>query len=157
MNIKSAELTAHWEQMLSDIEQGKCGEENFMGEIIKNVNDVIENNEIEVDSAATEQPAEIGKCPWCGCPIKEGPKAFYCSNGEDCDFFIYKHDKRIGRDYKASEISELLANGKVTLRGCTSSKGNKYAAVFELDDSGEYVNLKFVEYVKTRRKKTKNE
>ena len=156
-NIKSAELTAHWEQMLSDIEQGKCGEEDFMNEIIKNVNDVIENSEIEVDTAAEEQPAEIGKCPWCGSAIKEGPKAFYCSNSEDCDFFIYKHDKRIGRDYKASEISELLANGKVTLRGCTSSKGNKYAAVFELDDSGEYVNLKFVEYAKTRRRKPKEE
>ena len=64
-----------------------------------------------------------------------------------------KHDKRIGRNYRASEITELLSNGKVTLRGCTSSKGNKYAAVFELDDSGEYVNLKFVEYVKTKRKR----
>lgn len=40
---------------------------------------------------------------------------------------------------------------KVTLRGCTSSKGNKYAAGFELDDSGDYVNLKFVKYVKTKR------
>jgi DNA topoisomerase-3 len=152
-NIKSAELTAHWEQMLADIEQGKCGEEDFMSEIIKNVNDVIENDEVDVDTSPTKQPAEIGKCPWCGSPIKEGPKAFYCSNGEDCDFFIYKYDKRIGRDYKASEISELLANGKVTLRGCTSTKGNKYAAVFELDDSGEYVNLKFVEFAKSRRKK----
>ena len=154
-NIKSAELTAHWEQMLSDIEQGKCGEEDFMSEIIKNVNDVIENDEVEVDTSPTEQPAEIGKCPWCGSPIREGKKAFYCSNGEDCDFFIYKHDKRIGRNYKSSEISELLANGKVTLRNCTSSKGNKYAAVFELDDSGEYVNLKFVEYAKSRRRKPK--
>ena len=154
-NIKSAELTAHWEQMLSDIEQGKCGEGDFMNEIIKNVNDVIANDKVAIEP--TEQPAEIGKCPWCGSPIKEGPKAFYCSNGEDCDFFIYKHDKRIGRNYKASEISELLANGKVTLRNCTSSKGNKYAAVFELDDSGAYVNLKFVEYAKTRRCKPKNE
>ncbi|SFB66252.1 DNA topoisomerase-3 [Ruminococcus albus] len=154
-NIKSAELTAHWEQMLADIEQGKCGEEDFMNEIIKNVNDVIANDEVAIEPA--EQPAEIGKCPWCGSPIKEGPKAFYCSNGEDCDFFIYKHDKRIGRNYKASEISELLANGKVTLRNCTSSKGNKYAAVFELDDSGDYVNLKFVEYAKTRRRKSKEE
>ena len=135
-NIKSAELTAHWEQMLSDIEQGKCKEEDLMNEIIKNVNGVIENDEVTVESAAedteetaAEQPAEIGKCPWCGSPIREGPKAFYCSNGEDCDFFIYKHDKRIGRSYTANEISELLANGKVTLRGCTSSKGNKYAAV----------------------------
>ena len=135
-----------------------------MGEIIKNVNDVIESEEVTVDTAAedmedadtaAEQPVEIGKCPWCGSPIREGKKAFYCSNGEDCDFFIYKHDKRIGRNYKSSEISELLANGKVTLRNCTSSKGNKYAAVFELDDSGEYVNLKFVEYAKSRRRKPK--
>ena len=158
-NIKSAELTAHWEQMLSDIEQGKCGEEDFMGEIIKNVNDVIENGEVVLDTTAeensAEQPAEIGKCPWCGSPIKEGPKAFYCSNGEDCDFFIYKQDKRIGRSYTADEISELLANGRVTLRGCTSSKGNKYAAVFELDDSGEYVNLKFVEFAKSNKRKPK--
>ena len=161
-NVKSPELTAHWEQMLSDIEQGKCREEDFMNEIIKNVNDVIENDEVtaaetSVDNTETEQPAEVGKCPWCGSPIREGKKAFYCSNGEDCDFFIYKHDKRIGRSYKAAEISELLAKGKVTLRGCTSSKGNKYAAVFELDDSGEYVNLKFVEYAKSRRRKSKEE
>ena len=162
-NIKSPELTAHWEQELADIEQGKCGEEDFMSEIIKNVNDVIENDEAPFDAtentaeAAAEQPVEIGKCPWCGSPIREGKKAFYCSNGEDCDFFIYKHDKRIGRNYKASEISELLANGKVTLRGCTSTKGNKYAAVFELDDSGEYVNLKFVEYAKSRKRKPKAE
>ena len=83
--------------------------------------------------------------------MKKGPKAFYCSDRENCDFFIFKHDKRIGRNYKAAEIKELLENGKVTLRGCTSSKGNRYAAVFALDDSGEYVNLKFVEYVKTRK------
>ena len=129
-----------------------------MNEIIKNVNDVIEGGEVTVDTAAeemeetaAEQPAEIGKCPWCGSAIREGKKAFYCSNGEDCDFFIYKQDKRIGRSYTADEISELLTNGKVTLRGCTSSKGNKYAAVFELDDSGKYVNLKFVEFVKKKK------
>ena len=162
-NLKSAELTAHWEQELADIEQGKCGEEDLMSEIIKNVNDVIENDEVtaadtNADNTETEQPAEVGKCPWCGNPVREGPKAFYCSDRENCDFFIYKHDKRIGRSYKAAEISELLANGKVTLRGCTSSKGNKYAAVFELDDTGEYVNLKFVEYVKSRKKrKTRSE
>ena len=161
-NFKSAELTAHWEQELADIEQGKCGEEDFMSEIIKNVNDVIENDEVtaaetNADNIETEQPAEVGKCPWCRNPVREGPKAFYCSDRENCDFFIYKHDKRIGRSYKAAEISELLANGKVTLRGCTSSKGNKYAAVFELDDSGEYVNLRFVEYAKSRRRKPKEE
>lgn len=154
-NIKSAELTAHWEQMLSDIEQGKCGEGDFMSEIIQNVTEVIESEKENMAVAPdTNTPqTEIGKCPWCGNAVKEGPKAFFCSNGEDCGFFIFKHDKRIGRDYTPEEISELLANGKVTLRNCTSTKGNKYAAVFSLDDSGEYVNLKFVEYVKTGRKR----
>ena len=154
-NIKSAELTARREQMLSEIEQGKCKEEEFMNEIIQSVSDVIENDNAVVDTAAEKtisvQPDQIGKCPWCGSPIREGKKAFYCTNGEDCDFFIYKHDKRIGRNYKAAEIGELLESGRVTLRNCTSSKGNKYAAVFELDDSGEYVNLKFVEFVKTKK------
>lgn len=122
-----------------------------MNEIIQSVSDVIENDtESSLETTAAVQ-AEIGKCPWCGSPIREGKKAFYCTNGEDCDFFIYKHDKRIGRDYKAAEIGELLESGRVTLRNCTSSKGNKYAAVFELDDSGEYVNLKFVEFVKTKK------
>lgn len=83
-NIKSAELTAHWEQMLSDIEQGKCAEEDFMSEIIKNVNEVIENNEtIEItttEHTEDEKNAEIGKCPWCGSNVKEGPKAFFCTN-----------------------------------------------------------------------------
>ena len=130
-----------------------------MNEIIKNVKGVMENA-TEVDATddmdtSPDQNEDVGKCPWCSSPVREGPKAFYCSDRENCDFFIYKHDKRIGRDYKAAEISELLANGKVTLRGCTSSKGNKYAAVFELDDSGEYVNLKFVEFAKSRKRKSK--
>ncbi len=156
--IRSPELTAHMEQELTDIEQGRFTEEDFMSEIIENISEVISNDTSEItENNEAEMAAPIGKCPWCGSDVKEGKKAFYCSNGEDCDFFIYKHDKRIGRDYKPDEISELLEKGRVTLRGCISTKGNKYAAVFELDDSGEYVNLKFVDYVKSGGKRNKKE
>ena len=80
--------------------------------------------------------------------MKANSKAFSCSAGRDkCGFFIYKRDKRIGRNYKADEISELLSKGKVTLKNCTSSKGNKYSAVFSLEDTGKYVNLKMEEFV----------
>ena len=135
-----------------------------MNEIINNVTEVIEEEKSAVGEQAEEtvdngeKPVqnEVGICPRCGSVVREGPKAFYCSNREDCDFFIYKQDKRIGRKYTADEIRELLTAGKVTLRGCTSSKGNRYAAVFELEDTGDLVNLKFVEFVK-KKKETKEE
>ncbi len=66
-------------------------------------------------------------------------------------FFICGQDKRIGRKYTAAEISELLSSGRVTLNNCVYSKGNRYSAVFELDDTGKYVNLKLVEFVGDRK------
>ena len=97
--MKSAELTAHWEQMLSDIEHGEAGK-------------------------------------------------------EQCGFFIFGQDKRIGRSYTSSEIRELLSVGKITLRNCTSSRGKKYSAAFVLEDTGQYVNLRFVEFVNDRKRRT---
>ena len=45
--------------------------------------------------------------------MKANSKAFSCSAGRDkCGFFIYKQDKRIGRNYKADEIAELLICGE---------------------------------------------
>lgn len=129
-----------------------------MDKMINNVNDEIEHDaDNYTNETVKKNNIEVGICPRCGSVVKEGPNAFYCTDIENCEFYIYKHDKRISRNYTADEIRELLAEGKVTLRNCISTKGNKYAAVFELDDTGEYVNLKFLEYVKTRKKKSKGE
>lgn len=153
-NVKSAELTAHWEQSLSDIENGMGKAESLLAEIEKNVTDIIALEKSKGDRYSVSRRTEVGKCPRCGKPVAENSKGFSCSAGRDnCGFFIFKEDKRIGRSYTAAEITELLAYGKVTLKNCTSSKGNKYSAVFSLEDTGKYVNLKLEEFVGGKKKR----
>lgn len=154
-NVKSAELTAHWEQALSDIERGTGKAENLIAEIKQNVTDIIALEKSKGNRVAVSRRIVVGKCPRCGKPVVENSKGFSCSAGrENCGFFIFKEDKRIGRSYTAAEITELLSKGKVTLKNCTSSKGNKYSAVFSLDDTGKYVNLKLEEFVGGKKKKS---
>ena len=158
-NVKSVELTARWEQMLSDIENGIISAENLLLEIEKNVTDIIDFEKSKGNRMTVSRKIDVGKCPRCGMPVTENSKGFGCIAGrEKCGFFIWGQDKRIGRSYTAAEITELLANGKVTLKNCTSSKGNTYSAVFTLDDKdlkllGKYVNLKLVEFVGGKKKK----
>lgn len=153
-NVKSADLTAHWEQSLSDIEDGTGSAADLLGEIIKTVTSIVTIERVRENRVRVTRKKSLGKCPRCGEPVVENSKGFSCSAGrEKCGFFIWGEDKRIGRKYTADEISELLASGKVTLKKCVSSKGNKYSAVFELDDTGKYVNLKLVEFVGKKRGK----
>lgn len=143
-NVKSAELTARWEQALSDIEKGVGSADNLFSEIIKNVSDIVTLEKSRVSRAAVSRTKTVGTCPRCGKPVIENSKGFACSAGrENCGFFIFKSDKRIGRNYTAAEISELLRTGRVTLKNCVSSNGKKYSAVFSMDDTGKYVNLRF--------------
>ena len=147
-NVKSAELTAHWEQVLSDIENGNGNADMLLDEIKNSVLEIIAFEKGRDNRVRVTRKVSVGNCPRCGSPVIENSKAFSCSAGRDkCGFFIFKQDKRIGRSYKADEIAELISKGKVTLKNCTSSKGNKYSAVFLLEDTGKYVNLKMEEFV----------
>lgn len=147
-NVKSAELTAHWEQSLSDIENGTGSAADLLAEIEKTVNSIITIERGIENRVRVTRKKSLGNCPRCGHPVVENSKGFACSAGrEKCGFFIWGQDKRIGRKYTAAEISELLSNGKVTLKNCVSSKGNRYSAVFVLEDTGEYVNLKLAEFI----------
>lgn len=154
-NVKSAELTAHWEQVLSDIENGNGNADMLLDEIKNNVSEIVAFEKSKDNRIKVTRKVSVGNCPRCGNPVMENSKAFSCSAGRDkCGFFIYKTDRRIGRDYTAAEITELMSSGKVTLKNCTSSKGNKYSAVFSLEDTGKYVNLKLEEFVGGKKKKS---
>ena len=151
-NVKSAELTARWEQALTDIENGIGSADDLLSEIIKNVSDIVSFEKCKGSREAVSRTKTIGTCPRCGKPVIENSKGFSCSAGrENCGFFIFKSDKRIGRNYAADEISELLSTGRVTLKNCVSSNGNKYSAVFSMDDTGKYVNLRFERFAGERK------
>ena len=154
-NVKSAELTAHWEQMLSDIEHGEAKPDDLLREIGNTVSDIVQAERQRTSRIPVTRKVTVGICPRCGRKVCKNSKGFSCEAGkEKCGFFIFGQDKRIGRNYTAAEIRELLGTGKVTLRNCTSSKGKKYSAVFALEDTGQYVNLRFVEFVNDRKRRT---
>ena len=154
-NVKSAELTAHWEQMLSDIEHGDAKPNDLLREIGSTVSEIVQTERQRTDRTPVTRKVVVGKCPRCGKPVSQNRKGFACAGGrENCGFFIYGQDKRIGRSYTPAEIRELLSTGKVILKNCTSSKGKKYSAVFVLDDTRQYVNLRLVEFVNDKKRRT---
>ena len=153
--MKSAELTAHWEQMLSDIEHGEAKPDDLLREIGSTVSEIVHAERQRTDRTPVTRKVVVGKCPRCGKPVSQNRKGFACAGGRDnCGFFIYGQDKRIGRSYTPAEIRELLSTGKVILKNCTSSKGKKYSAVFVLEDTGQYVNLRLVEFVNDKKRRT---
>lgn len=152
-NVKSAELTARWEQALTDIENGTGNVDDLIAEIISNVSEIITAEKKVTGRKRVTRMKIIGRCPRCGNDVIENSKGFSCIMGrEKCGFFIFKSDKRIGRDYTAAEIAELLSTGRVTFKNCISANGKKYGAVFSLEDTGKYVNLRLEEFVGSKRK-----
>lgn len=152
--VKSPDLTAHWELMLGDIEKGKVNSNVLLDEIIEIIRNTIDCEKAVRERVPVTRKHELGKCPRCGAPIYESAKTYYCSAGRDkCGFFLFKNDKRIGRAFTAGELTELLVNGRATFNNCISSKGNKYSAVFSLEEKNGYVNLKLEEFIGGKDKK----
>lgn len=132
---------------MSDIEKGIGSADNLLSEIIQNITEIVNLEKSNSGRLTVSRTKIVGTCSRCGKPVIENSKGFSCSAGrENCGFFIFKSDKRIGRNYTAAEISELLSTGRVMLKNCVSSKGKKYSAVFSLDDTGTYVNLRFEKF-----------
>ncbi len=78
-NVKSAELTARWEQALSDIEKGAGNADDLLSEIIKNVSDIVTLERSRDSRAAVSRTETVGTCPRCGKPVIENSKGFACS------------------------------------------------------------------------------
>ncbi|MBO6301540.1 MAG: type IA DNA topoisomerase, partial [Ruminiclostridium sp.] len=152
--VKSPDLTAHWELMLGDIEKGKADPNVLLDEIVEIIRNTIDCEKAVREHVPVTRKHELGRCPRCGSPIYESAKTYYCSAGRDkCGFFLFKNDKRIGRAFTAGELTELLVNGKATFNNCISSKGNKYSAVFSLEEKDGYINLKLEEFIGDRKEK----
>ena len=146
--VKSAKMTAEWENALMEMERGKVKSRTFLTDISQWVNQLIADygdvSEEEKKRFRSEKE-QIGICPRCGAPVYEGDKNFYCSNRE-CKFCIWKETKWLsGMKKKVSKkmAENLLSNGRVSVTGLYSQKtGRNFDADLVLDDTGEYVNFK---------------
>lgn len=150
-SVKSAKLTADWENILMQIEKKNADAEDFMRDITDMVTALIKDNasvsDTEKERFAGSRPGReaIGKCPRCGSPVYEGQKNFYCSD-RDCHFSIWKESKfltSMKKKVTKSMAAALLKDGKVFVKGLYSQKKDKeFDAYLVLDDTGEYVNFK---------------
>ena len=78
--VKSAQLTADWENKLLAVERGTLSSDRFMDEINVFVTDLVCKYSAVDDSVSFgEKQPSIGNCPKCGKPVIKGKYGWYCS------------------------------------------------------------------------------
>ena len=139
--LKSAKLTAEWENELTKISDGTVDEKDFMENIEKMVYEIVNNTE-EVKIDMNEK--SLGKCTRCkeGNIVSRG-KVYVCDN--DCGWKIFKDNIWWNNKNKklTDEILEkILSQGEVRIEGFKSNKtGGYYDANVSLEDTGQYINF----------------
>ena len=148
--LTSPQLTAEWENNLTQIAKGAADAGEFMQRIEAMARELVKENTTADKSNAVftggEEKPSIGKCPRCGSPVHEGKKNFYCSN-RDCAFTMWKNDRFFEErkvTFTPKIAAALLKSGKANVKGLYSPKTSKtYDGSIVLADTGrKYVNYK---------------
>ena len=148
--LTSPQLTAEWENNLTQIAKGAADAGEFMQRIEAMARELVKENPTADKSKAAftggEEKPSIGKCPRCGCPVREGKKNYYCSN-RDCTFTMWKNDRFFEErkvTFTPKIAAALLKSGKANVKGLYSPKtGKTYDGTVVLADTGgKYVNYK---------------
>ena len=149
--LKSAVMTAEWENQLLMMEKGQITDTQFMGEITSLVRKILEVcREIPEEERRRFQTARevIGKCPVCGCDVFEGKQNFYCSNRQ-CDFALWKENRFLGsmeKNLDKKMARELLDKACTHVKGLYSKKKDmKFDAdlLLTLEDGKPRFHLEF--------------
>ena len=149
--LKSAVMTAEWENQLLMMEKGQITDTQFMGEVTSLVRKILEVcREIPEEERRRFQTARevIGKCPVCGCDVFEGKQNFYCSNRQ-CDFALWKENRflgSMGKNLDKKMARELLDKACTHVKGLYSKKKDmKFDAdlLLTLEDGKPRFHLEF--------------
>jgi DNA topoisomerase-3 len=132
--LKSADMTAEWENRLLEMERGNADPDAFIDDVtaqiiylIEELRRIPESERTKYRIRRTESRTSLGKCPVCGSPIYEGSKTFYCS-GDDCRFCLWKEDRYLGsvRKKMTRQIAEdLISTGRSYVNDLYSRKSGK--------------------------------
>lgn len=149
--LKSAVMTAEWENRLLMMEKGQITDAQFMEEITSLVRKILEVcREIPEEERRRFQTARevIGKCPVCGCDVFEGKQNYYCSNRQ-CDFALWKENRFLGsmsKNLDKKMARELLDKACTHVKGLYSKKKDmKFDAdlLLTLEDGKPRFHLEF--------------
>ena len=128
--LKSAAMTAQWENELLAVEKGKADSERFMEGIIKLLEEIL----VDCRSISSEERRQfqdkeaIGICPVCQSPVYEGKHNFYCDS-RDCSFALWKENRFLASMRKKMDkrmAAELLKEGRVFVKDLYSVKKDRY-------------------------------
>ena len=147
--LTSPQLTAEWENNLTQIAKGKANPAAFMEGIEDMARELVKTYPFLSDDKAQMFKPEreaLGSCPRCGSPVYEGKKNYYCSNKE-CIFTMWKNDRFFEErkvTFTPKIAAALLKSGKVNVKKLYSPKtGKTYDGTIVLADTGgKYVNYR---------------
>ena len=147
--LTSPQLTAEWENNLTQIAKGAADPGEFLSGIEAMARELIQTHAAALDGKKDlfrEEKPSIGKCPRCGSPVHEGKKNYYCSNKE-CAFVMWKNDRFFEERktaFSAKIAAALLKSGKANVKKLYSPKtGKTYDGTIVLADTGgKYVNYR---------------
>ena len=147
--LTSPQLTADWENNLTQIAKGNADPDSFMTGIETMTRELVSAypflSDKEKERFKEEKPV-IGKCPRCGADIYEGRKNYYCAN-KDCAFTMWKNDRFFEErkvTFSPKIAAALLKDGKAKVKKLYSPKtGKTYDGTILLADTGgKYVNYR---------------
>ena len=147
--LTSPQLTAEWENALTQIARGAAEPEDFMRGIEEMARELVKAypflSENQKDLFKEEQTV-IGKCPRCGGNVCEGRKNYYCEK-KDCAFVMWKNDRFFEERKTAFTpkiAAALLAGGRAKVKKLYSPKtGKTYdGSIVLADTGGKYVNYR---------------
>lgn len=131
--LKSSKMTADWENRLLLMERGEASAESFMEDIHALIGTVLEScrnipeEQRQKFASGTHAKDEVGTCPLCGKPVREGKSNFYCVN-RDCSFALWKENRYLSSMKKKIDrkmAGELLAKGKTHAKDFYSAKNDR--------------------------------
>ena len=127
--LKSASMTAEWENDLLRMERGEIKPHDFMqgihGLIDKMLADLRQIPTVVV--APYHNKVSVGSCPVCGNPVHESKLGFFCAD-RSCKFALWKESRYLSNMRKTLEkkmAADLLKNGRTHVKDFYSVKKDK--------------------------------
>lgn len=138
--VKSAKLTADWENALSRVAKGELDSTDFMADIRMLVSALVDEcpqvSEEQRQLFAAEREV-FGKCPHCGGQIVKGKFGAYCEN--KCGMNV---SRVMGVALTDAQTKDLLAGKKILLKGLKGKGGKPYDAYITPNGTERYTYTK---------------
>lgn len=133
--LTSPMMTAELETKLSEVEHGERSFDDFMSEVNKQVDEILESMRKAPKRTIAGGKDTIGKCPKCGSSVSAFKMGYSCDS-KDCDFVIW--DTVASKKITKKAVKQLLENKRTDkIKGFKSKAGKSFDAYLILDENNK--------------------